>query len=165
MSSPNNTGERDSYWKSHMLKKGEYDVWASEMQTHIMAVDGECCKLIMKGPHKLEPAYKKHLFIEEYIEADYKKAEKNSKALKLITNGLSATDKRTVLSSLTAKDKWDVLEKLCQGSNKVKRDKIATLLYDYNTIVMREKEDIEDFQDRFLTIINSLEYLSEHIEN
>ena len=54
MSSTNNTRERDSYWKSPLLKKGEYDVWASEMQTHIMVVDGEYWKLIMKGLHKLE---------------------------------------------------------------------------------------------------------------
>ena len=94
-----------------MLKKGEYYVWASEIQTHIMAVDGECWKLIMKGPHKFETADKKPLSIEDYTEADYKKAEKNSKALKLITNGLSATDKRKVISSLTAKDKCDTLEK------------------------------------------------------
>ena len=91
--SSTNIGERDSYWKSPLLKKGKYDVWASEMQTHIMVVDGECWKLIMKGPHKIEVVDKKPLSIEDFTKADYKKAEKKSKALKLITNGLSATKK------------------------------------------------------------------------
>ena len=135
------------------------------MQTHNMAIDGECWKLIMNGSHKLEIVDKKPLPIEEYNEAQYKQVKKNNRVIKLIMNGLSATDKRKVLSSLSMKDKWDALEKLYQGSNEVKRDRIATLLHDYNTIVMGEKEDIEDFLARFLMIINSLAYLGEHVEN
>ena len=96
----------------------------------------------MKGQYKLEAIEKKPLPIKDYTEADYKKVEKNSKVLKLITNGLSATEKRKVLSSLTMKDKWDALEKLYQGSNEVKRDMIATLLHDYNTIVMGDRKSV-----------------------
>ena len=43
-----------------------------------------------------------------------------------------------VLASLTAKEKWDTLEKIHSGSEDVKQDRIAALTQDYNT--MGEKE-------------------------
>ena len=47
-----------------------------------------------------------------YEEIDFKVKEKNFKALKIIMSGLSPSDKRKVLSSKTAKEKWDALEKI-----------------------------------------------------
>ena len=83
------------------------------------------------------------------------------KALKLLTSGLDNSDRRKVLGSLSTKDKWDTLAKIYQGSIDVKHDRIATLLQDYDNFVMGEKESIEDFQERLLTLINSLSYLGE----
>ena len=39
MSNNTNTNERDSYWKSPLFKQGEYDVWATEMNAHVMSID------------------------------------------------------------------------------------------------------------------------------
>ena len=36
---------------------------------------------------------------------------------------------------------------------------------DYDNLVMGDKEEIEDFQARFLTLINSLSYLGEQVTN
>ena len=87
------------------------------------------------------------------------------KALKLLTSGLDNLDRRKVLGSLSVKDKWGTLTKIYQGSTDVKRDRIAALLQDYDNFVMGEKESIEDFQARFLTLINSLSYLGEQVAN
>ena len=48
--------------------------------------------------------------IEDLEEAQLKKLEKNHKALRLLTAGLRDSDKKKVLSSLTAKEKWDALD-------------------------------------------------------
>ena len=53
MSFNNKNTERDSFWKSPMLKQGEYDVWASEMEAHVMSVDAQCWKLIKGGDEKI----------------------------------------------------------------------------------------------------------------
>ena len=70
-----------------------------------------------------------------------------------------------MLGSPSAKEKWDALAKIYQGSNDLKRDRISALLQDYDNFTMGEKESIEEFQGRFLTLINSLSYLGEMIEN
>ena len=70
-----------------------------------------------------------------------------------------------MLRSPSAKEKWDALAKIYQGSIDVKRDKISALLQDNDNFAMGENESIEEFQARFLTLINSLSYLGETIEN
>ena len=96
---------------------------------------------------------------------DLGKDEKNMKALKLLTSRLDNSDRRKILGSLSAKDKWDALAKIYQCSTDVKHDRIAALFQDYDNFAMGEKESIEDFQARFLTLINSLSYLGEQIAN
>ena len=80
-------------------------------------------------------------------------------------NWLGQSYKRKVLSSKIAKEKWDALEIIYQGSNDVKRDMIMTLWQDYDNLLMKDKEKIEDFQVRFLILINSLAHLWEYIPN
>ena len=58
------------------------------------------------------------------------------KALKLLSSGLDNSDRRKVLGSETAKEKWDALAKIYQGSNDIKRDKISPLLQDYDNFTM-----------------------------
>ena len=70
-----------------------------------------------------------------------------------------------VLSSKTVKEKWDSLDKIYQGSDDVKCDRIVTLLQDYDNLHMKNKEEIKDFQARFLMLINSLSHLGENIPN
>ena len=80
-------------------------------------------------------------------------------------SGLGPSDKKNVLSSKTEKEKWDVLEKIHQGTSNIKRDRIVSLLQDYGNLRIKDKEEIEDFQARFLTLINSLAHLGEEIPN
>ena len=98
-------------------------------------------------------------------EAEYKKIERNNKALKLIIHGLSPGDQRKVMSHKTAKEKWDALKKLNEGGTDVKRDRISALYQQYDTLEMRDGEEIEDFHTRFTTIINNLSFLGETIES
>ena len=58
--------------------------------------------------------------IEDLNETELKELEKNHKALRLLTRGLGDLDKRNVLSSLTAKEKWDALETIHAGLEDVK---------------------------------------------
>ena len=103
------------------------------------------------------------LEIEDLNEAQLKELEKNHKALRLLTGGLGDSDKRKFLSSLTAKEKWDALEKIHAGSEDVKQDRISALTQDYNNLRMHEKETIEEFQTRFMSLVNFLTYLGEEI--
>ena len=100
-----------------------------------------------------------------YDEADYKKMEKNHRAIKIIVSGLSSGDKAKVLLHKTIKEKWDALSKIHQGNLDDKRDRILALLQDWDNLAMGEKEEIEDFHSRFLTLVNALKFLEEEIED
>ena len=63
-----------------------------------------------------EDHHEVELPLASYEEANFKVADKKFKALKFVMSGLGPSDKRKVLSSKTAKEKWDVLEKIHQGS-------------------------------------------------
>ena len=101
--------------------------------------------------------------IEDLNEVELKEPEKNHKTLRLLTGGLGDSNKRKVLSSLTTKEKWDALEKIHAGSEDVKQDRITALTQDYNNLRMHEKETIEEFQTRFMSLVNSMTYLGEEI--
>ena len=66
--------------------------------------------------------------LASYDEADIKVAEKYFKALKFVMSGLGPFDKRKVISSKTAKEKWDALEKIHQVYVNVKQDRIVSLI-------------------------------------
>ena len=39
--SGSNTGGGDSFWRSPILKKGEYDIWVHQMKIHVNSVDAQ----------------------------------------------------------------------------------------------------------------------------
>ena len=47
----------------------------------------------------------------------------------------------------------------------MKRDRIVSLMQDFDNPSIKEKEEIEEFQARFITLINSLAHLGEEIPN
>ena len=165
MSTSKNNNERESFQKSPILKAGEYDFWAQKFETHVRSIDGELQKIITTGDLLVTQNNGKPVPFGSFTAEDWTKNEKNNKALKLLTSRLDNSDRRTVLGSPSAKEKWDALAKIYQGSNDVKRDRISALLQDYDNFNMGEKETIEELQARFLTLINSLAYLGERIEN
>ena len=57
-------------------------------------------------------AHNKEIKEENFTEIEYKKDRKNHIAIRLITTGLSTSDRRKVLACRTAKEKWDELEKI-----------------------------------------------------
>ena len=65
----------------------------------------------------------------------------------------------------TTKEKWDALKRLNEGGTDVKRGRISALYQQYDTLEMKDGEEIEDFHTRFTTIINNLSFLGETIEN
>ena len=142
--------ENEGSWRPLVLKSGEYDRWVFEIKSYIMSMDVECWKVIKKFDYLHLDEKKEAREIRDLSEAELKEFEKNHKALRLLTIGLGDCDKRKVLACLTAKDKWDALEKIHFEFEDVKQDRIAALTQDYNNLCMCENETIEEFQVRFL---------------
>ena len=82
------------------------------MKTHVKSIDGECWRIIKEGNLAIVDAHNEEIKEENFTEIEYKKDQKNHIAIKLITTGLSSSDRRKVLAYRTAKEKWDELEKI-----------------------------------------------------
>ena len=102
-----------------MLKRGEYDVWASEMKVHIMSIDVECWRIKIDIDVMFEKTIDAKvvlLELKEYIEECLKKVEKNFKALKFITSGRAEflCQKEGVFQQ-DDQEQVDALEKIYKG--------------------------------------------------
>ena len=70
-----NTGGGDSFWRSPILKKGEYDIWVHQMKIHVNSVDAQCQKIITQGDQLLTNSKGDLINEEDWDEAEYKKIE------------------------------------------------------------------------------------------
>ncbi|KAK8622059.1 hypothetical protein V6N13_097686 [Hibiscus sabdariffa] len=68
-----------------------------------------------------------------------------------------------VSSCESAKEVWDKLEVIHEGTNDVKETKIGLLNLEYENFKMDPNEDIKSMFDRFSTIVNQLKGFGEEI--
>ena len=88
-----------------------YPWWKNCMKNLIIETDYECWMIIKNGPVEIEATAdgtpKKE---SEYTSLDYKKLEKNAKAMSLVQQGIAENELNHILACSTAKEVWDSLE-------------------------------------------------------
>ncbi|GAU51208.1 hypothetical protein TSUD_188920 [Trifolium subterraneum] len=70
----------------------------------------------------------------------------------------------TILHHETAKDIWDGMKKKYQGSTKVRRAQLQALRREFEILAMGDKESVNDYFARTLTIANKMTSFGERIE-
>ena len=89
----------------------------------------------------------------------------NAKAKYLLTCALSKSEYDKIISCDCAREIWDWLQTLHEGTNQVKETKISMLLYQYEMFKMLEYKNIDEITTRFLHIINKLKALGKRYTN
>ncbi|KAL4384623.1 hypothetical protein GQ457_15G012770 [Hibiscus cannabinus] len=92
-----------------------------------------------------------------------KKMELNYKALHIIFCALGPDVYAKVSSCESAKEVWDNLEVIHEGTNDVKETKIGLLNLEYENFKMDPNDDIKSMFDWFSTIVNQLKGFGEEI--
>ncbi|KAK9750025.1 hypothetical protein RND81_02G167600 [Saponaria officinalis] len=145
-----------------------YGLWKNMMTHYIKGQDWDYWMIIRNGPHKILVASKegttKEKKEEDYDEADYKKAEKNSKAVSLLQNGMTITEFDRFSSCTTAKEIWDGLELAYEGTSLVKKQRIDLLIQKYELFSMEPNESLDSMSARFSSIINELKNLGRNYD-
>ena len=80
-----------------------------------------------------------------------------------IYNGVSAEEFRRISTCKTAKEAWEVLQTMYEGTNTVKQSKLQRLTKEFETIVMEEDETFDQFYAKLNDIVNSVFNLGEKI--
>ena len=90
-------------------------------------------------------------------------AQRNAKALNFLYCALHVNEYNRVAGSETAKEIWDKLKVIHEGTNQVKDSKLHVLMGEYETFIMKLEETIIETIDRFLKIINTSKVLGQPI--
>ena len=153
---PSFNGSAYMYWKERMLiflEASGLDILdAVENGPFIPSIAGIDGKIIEK-PRK------------DWSEDDKKKVCYNAKAKNIITSALSADEFFRVSNCKTAKEMWDTLQEMHEGTTDVKRARTNTLMHEYELFSMKKDESISDMQTRFTHVINNLNALGKRLEN
>ncbi|CAM8994349.1 unnamed protein product [Rhodiola kirilowii] len=126
----------ETYSNPPKLKPGEYETWTVKFEAHVMAMDGEVWQIIEQGQQYIyldetETELKPRLL---YTTADYKKLEKNARALKVLHSALEPGDLKKVIQFKDPSDIWDSLKKIYEGSKDVKRNRILAVQSEFNSL-------------------------------
>ncbi|XP_074283209.1 uncharacterized protein LOC141607759 [Silene latifolia] len=130
------------------------------MEHYIKSTDYECWVIIQKGPLAItvtdsdgNSAVKSE---ESYVEADYRKVEKNSKAMSILQYGIGEQDINRISGCTSAKDIWDTLILAYEGMSQVKKQRNDLLMQQYEMFNMMKDESINYLSCRFSSIVNEL---------
>ncbi|KAK8516139.1 hypothetical protein V6N13_025657 [Hibiscus sabdariffa] len=134
-----------------------YAYWKNRMMFFIKAKDFHLWDIVEDGP--FVPTKSR----SEWSANDRKKMELNCKALHIIFCALGPDEYAKVSSCESAKEVWDKLEVIHEGTNDVKETKIGLLNLEYENFKMDPNEDIKSMFDRFSTIVNQLKGFGEEI--
>ncbi|EOY31699.1 Uncharacterized protein TCM_038764 [Theobroma cacao] len=145
-----------------------YPYWSTGMSIYIKAIDYEMWDVITDGPfmpsivnvvtNELMPKPR-----SEWTEAETKKVQINFKAINTLHCALTPTEFNKVSSCTTAKQVWEKLRIIHEGTSQVKESKIALLTHSYEMFKMEHGEDITSMFDRFTNITNKLSQLGKLI--
>ncbi|XP_074341889.1 uncharacterized protein LOC141679285 [Apium graveolens] len=70
----------------------------------------------------------------------------------------------TLAEKNTAKKAWDVIKTLCQGADKIKKAKVQTLKTEFESLVMKDNEVLDDFSIKLNGLVTNIRALEESIE-
>ncbi|XP_074364213.1 uncharacterized protein LOC141705039, partial [Apium graveolens] len=109
-----------------MLTRGNYTVWALKMKA-CMDAHGIWVAVSPKDPKAV---------VEE---------KKDKMALAVIYQGIPEDILLSIAEKETAKEAWEAVKVLCQGAERVKTARIQTLRSEFEAMIMKEGESLDDF--------------------
>ena len=140
-----------------------YAWWKNRIKNIIIGIDYECWLVVKNGPLTIEKTDSEGKLVpkteEEYISTDYKRLEKNAKAMSILQQAIAENETNRISAYSIAKEIWDTLELAFKGTSEVKRSKIDLLMSKYESSNMNRDEDINTCFGRFMTIVNDLKSL------
>ncbi|XP_070045573.1 uncharacterized protein [Nicotiana tomentosiformis] len=133
------------------------------MEYFLIAEDYELWTIVNQGPLILTKQNAQSETVpkdpSEFVAADFRMMEKNTKAKKILICGLSPDEYNRISVCSNAKQIWDALQTAHEGTNQVKISRIELLMRNYELFSMKESEPIQNMITRFTIITNELKSL------
>lgn len=70
----------------------------------------------------------------------------------------------TIAEKEIAKEAWEAIKTLCMGAERVKKAKVQTLKGEFESLVMKEMDQVDDFCMKLSGIVTNIRVLGETME-
>ncbi|XP_074359819.1 uncharacterized protein LOC141699913 [Apium graveolens] len=127
-----------------MLTRGNYTVWALKMKA-CMDAHGIWVAVSPKDPKAV---------VEE---------KKDKMALAVIYQGIPEDILLSIAEKETAKEAWEAVKVLCQGAERVKAARIQTLRSEFEAMIMKEGESLDDFCLKLNGLVTNIRTLGDEM--
>lgn len=85
-------------------------------------------------------------------------------ALAAIYQGVPEDVLLTIAEKDTAREAWEAIKRMCMGAERVKEAKVQTLKGDFESLTMKETDQIDDFCMKLSGIVTNIRVLGETME-
>lgn len=85
-------------------------------------------------------------------------------ALAMIYQGIPEEMLLSFAEKKKAKEAWEAIKTLCQGADKVKKAWVQTLKTEFESLAMKENEQIDDFCMKLSGLVTNIRALGEKVE-
>jgi hypothetical protein len=130
-----------------------YALWSIRMITYLMAPGFDIWKLVATGytvpKNPLTDA------------AEKKDSEHNEKSMNVILCGLLESQIFKVMHCESTKDIWDKLQNIYEGDGKVKKEKLQTHRIRFESLKVKDEENVASYFLRVDEIVNTIRGLGE----
>ena len=162
------------------LSRDNFSIWKNRMEAFLIGIDSSLLETIQDGPHvpmMIIPAVPAtdntpgtpERFMKKdrdlWSDEDKKKVALDGKARAIIIMSLPDDIYHSVINCSTAKEMWDTLIILFEGTYEVKRNRRSLLIQQYEMFTSKSGESISEIYDRFNCLINDLKSHGTEYEN
>ena len=155
-----------------MFSKEDYEDWKVRIQAHLQALDDDMWHVITNGPMKITK-----VIIEdgesrtvekpriEWTADDKRKSNLDNMARDILYKTLDKIMFRKIRQCKTAKEIWEKLTQLNEGSEQTKENKLLSANQQFENIKMLPGEKMAEFDERFTNLYMELTTLEKVFEN
>ena len=146
-------GSNYAYWKARMvafLKSIDLKVWKSAVNDYSLSI------ITTDGVTSPKPE-------DKWTKEEELAATCNSRALNTMYNGVSMSEFRRISTCTTAKEAWDILQTVHEGTDTVKQLKLQKSYTAFETIKMEVDKTFDEFNSKLNAIVNDTFTLGEPI--
>ncbi|KAK2378545.1 putative mitochondrial protein [Trifolium repens] len=154
-----------------LLDGTNYDYWKSRMAAFLKSIDSQVWRAILSGweaPVVIDKDGNKTNVLKaelEWTKEEQELSTYNSKAINALFNGVDRSMFRLIKKCVVAKEAWDILETVHEGTSKVKMSRLQLLTTKFESLKMKEDESVHEFYMNILDIANSFDVLGEKMSD
>ncbi|KAG9454468.1 hypothetical protein H6P81_007372 [Aristolochia fimbriata] len=143
------------------LTKENYGNWSIQMKTFLAAQD--LWEIVRDGYEQPESDEEAALTAAERGTLRSLR-RKDTKALYFLFQGVDESKFEKISGVKTSKQAWEILQRSCQGVDRVKKVRLQTLRTKFELLKMRDTESASDYVTRVETLINEMKRNGEKLE-